>query len=79
MLAECVNPVCHRELHYLRDGRVIRMGASDGRSHVEHFWLCGECCTEYNFKFFPDGSFSLVRRSVPEPEKPALDIASMVA
>jgi hypothetical protein len=55
------------------------MGDGRERSHVEHFWLCGECCTEYNFKFFPDGSFSLVRRSVPEPEKPPLDIASMVA
>jgi hypothetical protein len=79
MLAECVNPVCHRELHYLRDGRVIRMGGGDGRPHVEHFWLCGTCCTEYTFKFSPDGSFSLVRRSVPEAEKPPLDIASMVA
>ena len=79
MLAECVNPACRRELHYLRDGRVVRMGEGRGQSHVEHFWLCGQCCTEFNFKFAPDGTFTLVRRSSPEPKPPQLDISSMVA
>lgn len=79
MLSECVNPACRRELHYLRDGRVIRMGEGRDRSHVEHFWLCGACCTKFNFKFLPDGDFTLVERNNSETIAPQLDISSMVA
>lgn len=56
MIDRCFNPSCRRQLHYLRDGRVIRVhnGAGSSRA-IEHFWLCGPCYEEYDF-VFPSGS-----------------------
>jgi hypothetical protein len=64
MISECMNPGCRKELHYLRNGRVIRTTRRDGvEVKVEHFWLCGECHLDYDFLFLKDGRVTLARRS----------------
>ena len=55
-----MNPACRKELHYLRNGRVIRTTRRIGAQvQVEHFWLCGECHLDYDFLFANDGRVSL--------------------
>ena len=47
MITQCMNPECRKELHYLRNGRVIRTTSRIGSTvQVEHFWLCGECSAQ---------------------------------
>jgi hypothetical protein len=63
MITQCMNPECRKELHYLRNGRVIRTTSRIGSTvKVEHFWLCGECHMGYDFIFSKDGAVSLVAR-----------------
>ncbi len=63
MLNECFNPKCHRDLHYLRTGRVVRITRNDtSRIQVEHFWLCGECYRSFDFHFAGDGTMSMVAK-----------------
>ena len=63
MISQCMNPECRKELHYLRDGRVIRTIRRTGvEVQVEHFWLCGQCYTDYNFLFLKDGRVQLSPR-----------------
>jgi hypothetical protein len=65
MITQCMNPECRKELHYLRNGRVIRTTRrQDGHIRVEHFWLCGACHLDYDFLFAKDGRVSVVRRPV---------------
>ena len=60
MINHCFNPACNRALHYLRDGRVVRLiRGKDERAAVEHYWLCGTCYQVYDFVFPPDGTVSL--------------------
>jgi hypothetical protein len=62
MLSECLNPECRKELHYLRDGKVVRVvRQEEERIRVEHFWLCGDCHLYYDFHF-SDGEVSVSRR-----------------
>jgi hypothetical protein len=74
MISQCMNPKCGRDLHYLRDGRVVRsVQRKQERVMLEHFWLCGECLQNYQFSFAEDGRVSLARRHGPRPveaEKP---------
>jgi hypothetical protein len=76
MISQCMNPECHKELRYLRDGRVIRtMHRSAGQVKVEHFWLCGDCHIDYDFLLAKDGRVSLIRRpGFVETVKPILDL-----
>lgn len=69
MIDNCFNPACRRELHRLRDGRVVRVihGRGSGAS-VEHFWLCGTCYEKYDFAFPPEGGVTLDAR--PQPHTP---------
>jgi hypothetical protein len=63
MISQCMNPKCRKELHYLRNGRVIRTTRRiDAQVHVEHFWLCGECHMDYDFLFANDGRVSIAPR-----------------
>lgn len=63
MISQCMNPECHKELRYLRSGRVIRTTRRiGGHVQVEHFWLCGECHLDYDFIFAHDGRVSLTHR-----------------
>ncbi len=64
MINKCFNTACNRELHYLREGRVVRVtrGSADDAS-VEHYWLCGTCYESFDFVFPPDGSVTLGAKS----------------
>jgi hypothetical protein len=56
MITECFNPDCHRELRYLRGGRVVRViRKALGVLEIEHFWLCEDCDRSCEFFFLPDG------------------------
>jgi len=60
MIDRCFNPDCRRKLHYLRDGRVVRLITGKGEDEViEHYWLCGPCNEEYNFVFPAEGGVAL--------------------
>ena len=79
MISQCLNPACRKELHYLRNGRVIRTTRRIGAEvQVEHFWLCGDCHIDYDFLFAKDGRVSLVPRprfiAHAESDQPALDL-----
>ena len=71
MISECMNPACRRELHYLRDGRVVRIvQRAEAQVRVEHFWLCGDCHQVYDFMFSRDGDVSMApkRKTVAAPK-----------
>ena len=71
MIDRCFNPNCRRQLHYLRDGRVVRLITGTGSSQViEHFWLCGPCFEEYDFAL-RDGMIFLEAK--PGAERPRTD------
>jgi len=60
MIDRCFNSDCRRKLHYLRDGRIVRVITGKGEDQViEHFWLCGPCYDEYNFAFLPTGEVTI--------------------
>ena len=63
MIDRCFNPVCNRELRYLRDGRIVRVdrGSGSGATFV-HYWLCGPCSISHDFSFSADGSVTLSPR-----------------
>jgi len=53
MVNHCANPICHKPLHYLREGKVFlfsrknQQNSKSGLPHLEHFWLCGVCAKEW--------------------------------
>jgi hypothetical protein len=60
MIDRCFNPDCSRKLHYLRDGRIVRVIRGKGDSvSLEHYWLCGLCYMTHDFLFPEDGSVTL--------------------
>jgi hypothetical protein len=68
MIDRCFNTACRRKLHYLRDGRVVRViRGKDEDFSVEHYWLCGPCYATHDFEFPPDGSVTLKERAGGEP------------
>ena len=57
MLAKCANPACSTPFRRLNEGKLFqvethaatdageRMVRREGSArHIEHFWLCSECC-----------------------------------
>jgi hypothetical protein len=70
MIDRCFNPDCKRKLHYLRDGRVVRvLHGKDKQAIPEHYWLCGPCYEEYNFAFPPHGGVILEHKPKIEQSK----------
>lgn len=64
MIAECFNPECREKLQYLRSGRVVRkVHVEPGSSRIEHFWLCGGCYANFDFRFTKRGDLSMVPRA----------------
>ncbi|AXC12740.1 hypothetical protein ACPOL_3455 [Acidisarcina polymorpha] len=64
MIDRCFNPDCRLQLHYLRDGRVVRVITRKGETDVlEHFWLCGLCYAAHDFTFSPSGEVKLEAKS----------------
>ena len=67
MIDTCFNPSCRRQLHYLRDGRVVFVTrGKEADVSIEHYWLCGPCYEDHDFVFSPDGAVSLDVRSHEE-------------
>ena len=76
MIAECFNPACRRQLHYLREGCVVRVVTNAGSNvGIEHFWLCGDCCQTFSLQVVAEGKVNMVSRrrvhrsSTPETER----------
>jgi hypothetical protein len=53
MLSGCLNQSCGAPYHYHSEGRVFTIervlpGGTDAdpRHEMEHYWLCGSCCTK---------------------------------
>lgn len=68
MVNVCYNSECRKELHYLREGRVVRIIHGEGdQAQLEHFWLCGPCSRAFEFVFQQDGSVSLRHRHDARP------------
>jgi hypothetical protein len=69
MITKCFNPVCKRELLYLREGRVVRLIKTQrGQTRVEHFWLCGDCYQLHDFRFSSRGDVGLIPRDLRPKE-----------
>ena len=52
MIDNCFNPACNKELHFLREGRIVRVVHGKGEdASIEHFWLCGTCSETHEFLF----------------------------
>ncbi len=53
MVNHCANPMCHKPLHYLREGKVFLFSHENGSSdsklpqRMEHYWLCGVCAKQW--------------------------------
>ena len=48
MIGHCFDPVCKKELRYLRQGSVYQLGTGSGRTfHSEFFWLCSDCSSTF--------------------------------
>jgi hypothetical protein len=67
MVNHCANPVCHKPLHYLREGKVYRFpvkstGDSKLPVRMEHFWLCGICVKEWTLTSDAKEGVKLVER-----------------
>ena len=55
MVNHCANPICHKPLHYLREGKIFLFSRKNGKESaeqkpLEHFWLCGICSKEWTLK-----------------------------
>jgi hypothetical protein len=55
MVTHCANSNCAKPLHYLRDGKVFLLNLPDARpdssgTKREHFWLCGDCSTQFDLR-----------------------------
>jgi hypothetical protein len=63
MVSQCANPKCRAEFLYLNSGKLFaQFHDSTHSSHVEFFWLCGNCENDPNFlSFLPLGA-----RMVPQ-------------
>lgn len=77
MISQCLNPACQRELHYLRNGRVVRIIHGSRPAQIEHFWLCGECSRSFDFCFSVNGVVTLKPKRPMPVEQPLA--GSMVA
>lgn len=64
MINECFNPDCKRGLHYLREGRIVRILRVSGEDiSIEHFWLCGSCSESHEFLFLAKGEIAVGKRA----------------
>ncbi len=68
MVNHCANPICHKPLHYLRDGKVFLFShknsgvdQSGKASRLEHYWLCGICAKEWTLTTDGKDSVKLIK------------------
>jgi hypothetical protein len=79
MIDNCFNPVCNKELRYLRDGRIVRIDRGSGNGATfAHYWLCGPCYNSYDFSFSANGSVTLRPQPVrSDGTRPRLNLADV--
>lgn len=69
MVSECANPGCGAQFLYFGEGQLVavrRQAKSPLGSHVEFFWLCGDCAKQMNLEVTLDGDMHLVAQR-PSP------------
>jgi hypothetical protein len=67
MVNYCANPNCHKELHYLREGKIFLFSGklSKGKSNafaLEHFWLCGDCAKDWTLAMDGEHGIQLLEK-----------------
>jgi hypothetical protein len=74
MVSKCANPACSATLHYLREGKVIRLGGNgrNGNGHDEHFWLCGPCSQLLDLAWDETNGLRIVKKPI-RGEMPAAE------
>lgn len=80
MVNHCANPVCHKPLHYLREGKVFlfskKNSSADNMPHqLEHFWLCGICAREWTLTMDGD-KMTLVQTKRKRHSRTGYSVAS---
>jgi len=84
MLSKCANPSCSTPLIYLREGKIFSV-KSDGDAlttperpflakpagQVEHFWLCGPCCSQFTLVYTKSRGVSVVPKEKPKAKRAA--------
>ncbi len=63
MVSECANPACGAQFLYFGEGKLLalrRQTTSAAGSHVEFFWLCGDCAKHMDLETTLDGDMRLV-------------------
>lgn len=66
MVNHCVNPVCGKPLHYLREGKIFlfsqkhQPNGSASLHRLEHYWLCGTCTKEWTLTSDANNGVQLV-------------------
>lgn len=84
MVNNCANPICHKPLHYLREGKIFlfsrKTAKESGSGHphlLEHFWLCGICAKKWTLATDGNDGVKLIesRRSPLMGQKLAIPTA----
>jgi hypothetical protein len=63
MVSECANPGCGAQFLYFGEGKLVtlrRPVQSPSGSHVEFFWLCGDCARHMDLEVTSDGEMNVV-------------------
>lgn len=66
MVSKCANPGCEAQFLFFGQGKLMAMRhpvSSMSESHVEFFWLCGDCARHMDLQVTLDGEMILVRES----------------
>lgn len=67
MVNHCANPICHKPLHYLREGKVFRFSHKNSSAkpgappRLEHYWLCGVCASEWTLASDGDSGVKMLK------------------
>jgi hypothetical protein len=84
MLHKCANPSCSTQFRRLREGKLFQLeteyfpqelaaGSSSRKMrptrHVEHYWLCDECCRYLTLAFDGERGMTTVPFSDPQVKK----------
>ncbi len=85
MVSYCANPLCHKPLHYLREGKIFLFSRRNSANkeaktaeRLEHFWLCGICAKEWTLTMDSKQEVQLAqmrRRQFRSPYKDAAPAA----
>jgi hypothetical protein len=85
MLHKCANPACSKLFRKLSEGKLFQVESEYFRTppsaatrarrsrlarHVEHYWLCDDCCPVMTLSFEPGRGVVAVPHYVPAGKKP---------